>query len=806
MALLAVLAHMTASEPVRAADLRLWYSEPATVAGEKESGWSWQNSRAWTRALPIGNGRLGGMVFGGVPTERIQLNESSLWSGWPQDADNPEAAVALPEIRRLLFEGKYTEAQKLTFEKLVCRGPGSGSGNGARGPYGSYVTLGDLRIAFDGQASCTGYRRELDLSTALATVAYRADGVAYRREAFASAPDHALVIRLTADRPRAITFAATLSRPECAEVRSDGPRGLAMRGVLSDGKGLRYVARLRAVAQGGSVSASDAGIRVEGANAVTLIVCAGTSFRGGDPERSTEEDIARAAGRGYEALRQAHVRDHRSLFGRVALELSGSDRRAVPTDERLRAYAAGQADTGLEALYFQYGRYLLIASSRPGGLPANLQGIWSESIQTPWNGDYHHNINDQMNYWPAETTNLAECHEPFLKFIASLAEPGRRTARVQYGLDGWVVHTISNIWGFTSPGEHPSWGQFPAAGAWLCRHLWERYQFGGDRRFLAWAYPIMRDSARFFLGFLVEEPRSHTLVTAPSNSPENSFRTADGQVASVCYGPTMDMSILRELFGSTAAAARALGRDPDLAAQLDAARARLAPLRVGKHGQLQEWIEDFDEPEPGHRHMSHLYGLHPGAEITVRGTPDLARAARVSLDRRLAGGGGHTGWSRAWIVNFLARLEDGAGAHESLRALLSRSTFPNMLDNHPPFQIDGNFGGSAGIAEMLLQSHAGELSLLPALPAAWESGSVSGLCARGGYKVAITWSRCRLTEARITADRAGDVMLRYGADVARVRVRAGDTVIWGGAGTPRVSPRSAPKARASAAPDTGEAA
>lgn len=762
------------------ADLRLWYAAPATVPGEKETGWSWQNSRAWVRALPIGNGRLGGMVFGGVPVERIQLNESSVWSGWPQDADNPDAATALPEIRRLLFEGKYEEAQKLTYERLVCKGPGSGSGNGAKGPYGSYETLGDLRIHFDGHGKYGAYRRELDLNTAIASVQYSVDGVAYRREAFASAPDQVLVVRLTSGKPRALTFTISLTRPECFETTLDGPRGLKMTGVLSEGRGIRYVARVRVVVRGGRVQGNGRELRVVGANSATILLSAATSYRGKDPDRTTLEQIERAEGRPYDELRRAHVEDYQALFHRVSLKLGGPDRRDLPTDERLKAYAGGGRDSGLEALYFQYGRYLLISSSRPGGLPANLQGIWAESIQTPWNGDYHHNINDQMNYWPAETTNLAECHEPFLQFIASLVEPGRRTARVQYGLSGWVVHTISNIWGYTSPGEHPSWGQFPAAGAWLCRHLWERYLFGGDSRYLAWAYPIMRDCALFFLDFLVEEPRTGLLVTAPSNSPENTFRTADGQTASVCFGPTIDMSILRELFASTAQAARLLGRDAELASRLEEARKRLAPLRIGKHGHLMEWFEDFEEVEPGHRHLSHLYGLCPGAEITPRGTPELAKAARVSLERRLAAGGGHTGWSRAWIVNLYARLEDGPEAYRHLRELLSKSILPNLFDNHPPFQIDGNLGGTAGIAEMLLQSHGDEVVLLPALPPAWADGEVTGLRARGGLEVDLRWSKGRLVQARLRALRAGTHVIRYGDRTITFAASMGAVRVWDG--------------------------
>jgi alpha-L-fucosidase 2 len=731
-------------------DFQIWFTRPAAE---------------WNEALPVGNGRLGAMVFGGIDSVRFQLNEETVWAGASEDCHNPEAREALPKVRQLLFEGKYIEAQDLAQKKIM----GQRDPNHAQ----TYQTLGDLTLNFGVLRGKSDYRRELNIETAIAAESYQADGTRYTREVFSSAADQVLVVRMTSQKPAGLNFTCALSRPGNKALIQVHDDELTMSEHVSDGVGVKLVARAKIVVQGGQCSAVDNQVRIDNADTVTVLLTAATDYRGNDPAEVSMRQLQAAAQQSYSSLRQRHIADYQSYFKRVEINLGASTGRFFPTDARIVAMQRGFVDPQLIALYYQFGRYLLISSSRPGCLPANLQGIWADGLYPPWSADYHININIQMNYWPAEITNLAELHEPFLTFIDSLRADGRKTARDVYGCRGIVAHHTTDVWHFTEPIEQTQWGMWPMGIAWSSQHLWEHYAFNPNRTYLRdFAYPIMKESAEFCADWLVEDPVTQRLVSGPSISPENRFITPDGRTATVVMGPTMDHMIIRDLFTNTIAASEILNIDKKFRARLTALLEKLALIQIGEDGRIMEWTEPFVEEDPGHRHISHLFGLYPGRQITLQ-QPELMDAARKTIEYRLAHGGGHTGWSRAWIINFYARLLDSEKAYENLLALLRKSTLSNLLDTHPPFQIDGNFGATAGITEMLLQSHAGEIHLLPALPQAWQNGYIHGLCARGGFEVDMDWNDGVLVTATITSKTGSSCKVRYREKVISLQTEKG---------------------------------
>jgi alpha-L-fucosidase 2 len=753
----------------------LWYDQPAAK---------------WNEALPVGNGRLGAMVFGPADCEQIQLNEQTIWTGGPYDPTRPGGPEALPEIRRLIFADKYSDAHKL-FDKTMMGQPEEQM---------KYQPLGNLYLAFPGHTNAANYRRQLDLDTAIAGVFYRVGEVNFRREILSSPVDQVIVVRLTADKPGALSFLAKLDGvtntntpgDERHSVETVNSGELVLRGKSGSLLGIEgrvlYEGRVRVLNEGGKRVTTPEGVTVEGADGATLIIAAATNFKryndlSGDPAARVQAYLRKVRGKAWERLRADHVTEHQRLFRRVQLHLAATEASARPTNERLRRYDLEQ-DPALAALLFQYGRYLLIGSSRPGCQPANLQGIWNGDMNPSWESKYTANINLEMNYWLAEATALPECIEPLVQMVKELAETGSKVARIHYGARGWVFHQNTDQWRHAAPMDGATWGTFSVGGAWLCTHLWEHYAFTGDKAYLRDIYPLLKGSAQFFLDTLVEHPQRHWLVTCPSTSPENfpiypgNPKYDDKYGVTICAGSTIDIQIVRDLFTACVEAGKILGSDSEFRAQVARARERLAPMQVGRHGQLQEWLDDWEDKEPQHRHISHLYGLYPSSQITPSATPGLAEAAKVSLNLR---GYGSTGFGRAWTAACWARLLDGQKAGITLTNLVARDTCPNLFSMcYGSPQVDGTFGATAAITEMLMQSHAGEIHLIPALPSAWATGSVKGLRGRGGFIVDIAWKDGKLVEAVVQSLGGNPCRLRYGTQTHEVKLAKGNSFRWAG--------------------------
>ena len=734
-------------------DHMLWYGTPAAT---------------WTEALPLGNGRLGAMVFGGVAGEELQINENTLWSGGPYEPINPDALPHLAEVRQLIFDGRYAEAEALANRFCMAR------------PHlqMSYQPAGYLRLDF-AHEEAEDYRRALNLDRALATVSYASGGVRFRREAFISSVDQVLVLRASADVRGGLSATIRLTSEQPGEAGKIRPDTLAILGTSKSEHGiasaLRFALHARVLHEGGSLQADGDRLRIVDADSLVVLLDAATSFKryddvSGDPVAAVSDRLDAAASKSFEAMQAAHEAEHQRLYRRLAIDLGTTAAAALPTDERIARNPAAP-DPALAALYVRYARYLMIASSRPGTQAANLQGIWNKETSPPWGSKYTANINLEMNYWLADPANLAECFEPLVALTEEVAEAGARMARSHYDAGGWVLHHNTDLWRATGPIDGAKWGLWPMGGAWLCAQLWDHAAFSGDEAFIARIYPLLMGAAEYFLDALVRVPGTGYLVTNPSLSPEN----VHPRGAAICAGPTMDNQILRDLFDAVAEASAMLDRDADVRAMVLTAREQLPPHAIGKAGQLQEWLEDWDmeAPEMDHRHVSHLYGVYPSFQIDREETPELAAAARRSLEIR---GDNATGWGIGWRINLWARLGDGDHAHDVVTLLLSpERTYPNMFDAHPPFQIDGNFGGAAGIIEMLVQSRTGRLRLLPALPRHWPSGRLSGVRARGGLELAMTWADGELAEAKLTALKVGTTRVICGNDECFVDHPAGST-------------------------------
>lgn len=757
-------------------NLRLWYAQPA---------------QRWEETLALGNGKLGMMPDGKVEKERIVLNDITLWSGGPQEADNEHAHENLKEIRKLLLEEKNDEAQALVNKSFICKGAGSGHGESANLPFGCYQTLGflDIDYSYEGSTAqkvkAVSYKRELSLNNAMATTKFMVGNVSYTREYFTSFGTDISVVRLSASKPGQINCRISLTRPERYSTVSL-PDGLQMSGQLNngtDGKGMRYTCRLRTRLKEGTQRSEKGDLVISKASEVILYISSATDYKGLSIEDQISTIDKAAKAKSFDEEKKMHVSNYQKLFKRLTLEIGSTPAKNTATDQRITEFESNPAaDTGLPALLFQFGRYLTICSTRTGLLPPNLQGLWANQIQTPWNGDYHLDVNVEMNHWPVEVSNLSELNLPMAELVRGLVTTGERTAKSYYNAEGWVAHVITNIWGFTSPGEEASWGSANCGSGWICNNLWEHYLFSRDNAYLKSIYPILKGSAQFYSSVLVKEPKNNWLVTSPSVSPENWFVLPNGKQASICMGPTIDNQITRELFTNVITASELLNTDAPFREALKAKLKQLPPPgRIGSDGRLMEWLEEYKEAEPTHRHISHLYGLYPASLITPELTPDLANACRKTLDAR---GDDATSWSIVYKLLFWARLKDGNRAHTLLTKLLRPVTktdmnygagggiYPNMLSACPPFQIDANFGGAAGIAEMLIQSHAGFIELLPALPDAWKSsGAVTGLRARGNFTVDFQWKEGRVTNYSITSPDSRVVKVKINGTLQEVTAK-----------------------------------
>ncbi|MHA7943924.1 glycoside hydrolase family 95 protein [Formosa sp. 3Alg 14/1] len=761
-------------------------SKPEKEPGFEYSLWYNQPAVEWEEALPVGNGRLGAMIFGNPNTERIQFNEESLWAGSKVDNNNPEALEHLDDIRQLIFDGEFKKASEMASDHMVGTPP----------KVRSYQTFGDLMLDYHWKSEAKDYKRALNLHSGIATTTFEVDDNVIKQEVFASAPDNVIVVRISATQPFNVDVA--LKRERDVEIKSEANGTIKMIGQIIDtlnpkagpaGAHMKFAATAKVEHEGGNLESKNEGIACNDVQTLTIYLSATTNYdfdtldlaEGVSPSLTSEKILNTINDKSFTTLKADHIKDHRNMFDRVSFSLGQDTLATLPTDERLNRIKDGAVDNGLMATYFQYGRYLLMGSSRkPGQLPANLQGVWNKHYNAPWNADFHTNINLQMNYWPAEVCNLPETSLLLANFMEKLTVPGGVTAQKMYGTKGWTLHHLTDAFGRTGVADGV-WGVSPLAGPWMTFPLYRHYEFTGDEAYLRNIYPVLKGSAEFIVDFLVESPEGY-LVTNPSHSPENAFFIpgSDNKERSVLtYGATIDIQIINELFDIITESSQILDTDHEFSQQIETLRKKLPKVQIGANGTIQEWIEDFEEVNVGHRHMSHLLGLYPLAQITAD-TPELFEAAQKTIQRRLGNGGAHTGWSRAWIINFYARLQNGEKAHENIQALLAKSTLTNLFDSHPPFQIDGNFGGTSGMAEMLLQSHNETLRLLPALPKAWSEGHITGLKARGDIECDIAWNNGKLTKAVFYSEAGGSEKVVYGSEQFTIELKPGEAYVFEG--------------------------